>query len=227
MNKIIEFIYSFLIKFFRLTNKIRDKLLNLNKLLNLKINKIKTQIILFISCAIAMFIYIKFPNPLFMYILLIIGILFIMFNILSNIQIMLESVKGFFKVSGIVYIFLVLIIGLLVTSDLFKVNENIKAIIMIIILPVVWIFISCCTKTKVSILCNFILGTINGIIFAIWNFSKLYIEGIWNNLKTGIEYEKFSLIISTFLLSTTITLAITAMTCGIKKYWEEKIEEKR
>ena len=38
-------------------------------------------------------------------------------------------------------------------------------------------------KTKVSILCNFILGTINGIIFAIWNFSKLYIEGIWNNLK--------------------------------------------
>ena len=148
MNKIIEFIYSFLIKFFRLTNKIRDKLLNLNKLLNLKINKIKTQIILFISCAIAMFIYIKFPNPLFMYILLIIGILFIMFNILSNIQIMLESVKGFFKVSGIVYIFLVLIIGLLVTSDLFKVNENIKAIIMIIILPVVWIFISCCTKLK-------------------------------------------------------------------------------
>ena len=227
MNKIIEFIYSFLIKFFRLTNKIRDKLLNLNKLLNLKINKIKTQIILFISCAIAMFIYIKFPNPLFMYILLIIGILFIMFNILSNIQIMLESVKGFFKVSGIVYIFLVLIIGLLVTSDLFKVNENIKAIIMIIILPVVWIFISCCTKTKVSILCYFILGTINGIIFAIWNFSKLYIEGIWNNLKTGIEYEKFSLIISTFLLSTTITLAITAMICGIKKYWEEKIEEKR
>ena len=227
MNKIIEFIYSFLIKFFRLTNKIRDKLLNLNKLLNLKINKIKTQIILFISCAIAMFIYIKFPNPLFMYILFIIGILFIMFNILSNIQIMLESVKGFFKVSGIVYIFLVLIIGLLVTSDLFKVNENIKAIIMIIILPVVWIFISCCTKTKVSILCNFILGTINGIIFAIWNFSKLYIEGIWNNLKTGIEYEKFSLIISTFLLSTTITLAITAMICGIKKYWEEKIEEKR
>lgn len=227
MNKIIEFIYSFLIKFFRLTNKIRDKLLNLNKLLNLKINKIKTQIILFISCAIAMFIYIKFPNPLFMYILLIIGILFIMFNILSNIQIMLESVKGFFKVSGIVYIFLVLIIGLLVTSDLFKVNENIKAIIMIIILPVVWIFISCCTKTKVSILCNSILGTINGIIFAIWNFSKLYIEGIWNNLKTGIEYEKFSLIISTFLLSTTITLAITAMICGIKKYWEEKIEEKR
>ena len=101
MNKIIELIYSFLNIFFLLTNKIRDKFLNL------KINKIKNiQNYFLISCVIAMFIYTKFPNPLFMYIFLIIGILYIMFNILSNMQRMLESVRGFFELSGTVYVFL-------------------------------------------------------------------------------------------------------------------------
>lgn len=224
MNKIIELIYSFLNIFFLLTNKIRDKFLNL------KINKIKNiQNYLLISCIIAMFIYTKFPNPLFMYIFLTIGILYIMFNILSNMQRMLESVRGFFELSGTVYVFLSVIIGLIITSNLFKTDENVKAIIMIIFLLIIWIFISCCAETKVAVLCNSILATINGIILSIWNFSKLYkIEGKWNELKTGIEYEKLNVTISAFFLFTTITLAIAAMVCVIKKYWEDKkMEEKR
>ena len=222
MKKIISILYLLLNIFFIFTNKIHDKLLDLEID---KIKKIKNG--LSIGCIILTVIYIRTSYQIILSFLIITGSVLIVFDILSKIEVMLKSVRGFFEVAGRVYISLFIITGLIITN-LFKGNENIIAMIIIIFQPIIWIFISCCAETKVAVLCNSILATINGIILSIWNFSKLYgIEEKLNKLNIGIEYEKLNLMISAFFLFTTIILAIAAMGCAMKKYWEEKIEEKR
>lgn len=213
----MEKIINLLNNFFNFTNKIHDKLLNLEVD---KSKKIRTYI--FFIWIILAFIYTRTSYQIILSLLMITGLLFIVFNILAKIQEMLKSVRGFFETAGWAYIFLFIITGLIITN-LFKENENIAAMIIIIFQPIIWIFISCCVETKVAVLCNSILVTVNGIIFSIWKFLTLFkIEEGWNKLNTGIEYEKLNLGISSFLLFTTVTLAMAAMICAIKKYLEDK-----
>lgn len=221
MVKMIEIIYILLSSFFKLTDKIRDILLNLKLE---KIEKIKT--ILFCIFIISIFIFGCFKT---VYILpIIVSIPFLLLDIVLKLPKMLKSVRGFFEMSGIVYMFLFILTGVIITSKLFITDENVMAITMIIFSLIIWIFISCCTETKVGVLCNSILATMNGIALSIWNFSKEYgIEEKWNELKTGIAYKKLDLTISSLFLFATIILAIAAMFCAMKKYWEEKKEEKR
>lgn len=217
-----EIMYILLFSFFKLTDKIRDILLNLKLE---KIEKIKKILLFIFIILIFIFLYLK---KVYILPIIIISIPFLLLNIVSKLPKMLKSVRGFFEMSGIVYMFLFILTGLIITSKLFITDENVMAIIMIVSSIIIWIFISCCTETKVAVLCNSILATMNGIVFSIWNFSKKYgIEEKWNELKTGIEYKKLDLAISSLFLFATIILAIAAMFCAMKKYWEEKKEEKR
>ena len=94
----IEIIYILLSSFFKLTDKIRDVLLNLKLEKIEKIEKIKT--ILLCIFIISIFIFGCFKT---VYILpIIVSIPFLLLDIVLKLPKMLKSVRGFFEMSGIV-----------------------------------------------------------------------------------------------------------------------------
>lgn len=227
MKKVIEMLYLMFNNFFIFTNKVHDKILNLNVEKNGKLMKGLSYsfiVSLIIVSLILYFNHINIIKKISFFIVLVIAIVYSIVNILIDMKKMLTSVRGWFELFIYTYIGLFSVITFLVTKllNLFKVNENVQVIIAVILLPIIWIFISCCVETKVSVLCNTILATMNGIIYQIWSFFKLFGEDFRAKLNINIEFEKLNLLVSSILLFTTVTLAITAMICAIKKYWEEK-----
>jgi len=123
---------------------------------------------------------------------------------------MLSSVRNFFKIGILLNLFLIFF-GFLILYSIYGENISILLNGLLILISLIWIFMSCCVEMKVSILSNAILTGINAILLKLVDYFYKY----------NLNNQELKKNLDTIFLFTTIILGLTTMTCSMKKYWEE------
>ena len=206
LHKVLNLIYCILDFFFKSTDKLRDKLL---KITSKEIGIFRVFcLVIFI---ILSFVFVKFRLKIITQLVLIFAALSIFIDyFLYKMPEMLSSVRNFFKIGILLNLFLIFF-GFLILYSIYGENISILLNGLLILISLIWIFMSCCVEMKVSILSNAILTGINAILLKLVDYFYKY----------NLNNQELKKNLDTIFLFTTIILGLTTMTCSMKKYWEE------
>ena len=206
LDFVFNLIYCILDFIFKLTDKLRDKLL---KITSKEIGKFRSLcLVIFI---ILSFVFVKFRLKIITQLVLIFAALSIFIDyFLYKMPEMLSSVRNFFKIGILLNLFLIFF-GFLILYSIYGENISILLNGLLILISLIWIFMSCCVEMKVSILSNAILTGINAILLKLVDYFYKY----------NLNNQELKKNLDTIFLFTTIILGLTTMTCSMKKYWEE------
>ncbi len=206
LDFVFNLIYCILDFFFKSTDKLRDKLL---KITSKEIGIFRVFcLVIFI---ILSFVFVKFRLKIITQLVLIFAALSIFIDyFLYKMPEMLSSVRNFFKIGILLNLFLIFF-GFLILYSIYGENISILLNGLLILISLIWIFMSCCVEMKVSILSNAILTGINAILLKLVDYFYKY----------NLNNQELKKNLDTIFLFTTIILGLTTMTCSMKKYWEE------
>jgi len=206
LDFVFNLIYCILDFFFKLTDKLRDKLLKITS----KEIGIFRNICLVIFIILSL-VFVKFRLKNITQLVLIFAALSIFIDyFLYKMPEMLSSVRNFFKIGILLNLFLIFF-GFLILYSIYGENISILLNGLLILISLIWIFMSCCVEMKVSILSNAILTGINAILLKLVDYFYKY----------NLNNQELKKNLDTIFLFTTIILGLTTMTCSMKKYWEE------